>query len=314
MRWVQLVLLAVIVAVLGFSAWKLYRWNQGNEADTGQADTQSDETGENFYIEILDQVYRLTADQLAGKKDDGKNTILCLGNDTFAWDYEGGLTKALAEETGAEILNGAFPGSTVTVKESGEETDPGDVFSFYHIAMCIAAQDFSDMEQPVRDRWEENYNIQFSYDAIKNADYEALDTILIYYDAQDYLKQRSGYNPDEEKRWTDIHTVSGAYASGIRAIQKAYPHIRMVLVTPALVMTYTPEGNPVSADRYDFGHGTLTTYIDSILQVGEACGVTVLDNYHGMTDEENSNGYMVDTTHLSEKGNIAVAKHVARVL
>ncbi len=310
MRKVQIVLLILIIGIIGFFGWRLYRWNQGTQSPEPAAE---DDAGEDFDIELMDQIYTLSAEQLSSKKDDGKDTILCLGNDSLAWDYDNGLSRILGEVTGREIRNGAFPASTVSVstdKEMGGE----DLFSFFHIAEDIAAGDFSDLEQPVRDRWEENYNYQTSYETLVSTDYAALDTILIYYDGEDYLRQRSGYNPDGDKMWTDVKTMTGAYATGIRAIRAAYPHIRLILVTPPLMVTYTPEGTPVAADRFDMGHGTLSTYIEFCFRLSEACGVTVIDNYHGMSDEENTNGYMVDTRHFSETGNRALAAHIARVL
>ncbi|MCR5674918.1 MAG: hypothetical protein K6G16_04335 [Lachnospiraceae bacterium] len=310
----QIIILAAIAVVAVFIGIRLLLWNMSGASKKGdETEVSSDE---DFDVEVLDQIYFLSAEQLASKVDDGKETILCLGNDTFAWNYDDGLIKALREATGAEVVNGAFPGATVTVADRGLDYDahPEDIFSFYHVAQDIASGDFSDLEAPARARWEEDYSYQTSYENLRDMDYAALDTIVIYYDGTDYLKLRSGYNPDADKMWTDIQTVAGAYATGIRAIREKWPHIRMILVTPMLMVVYTPEGTPIAADRYDFGHGTLATYIDFTLRVGEACGVTVIDNYHGMTDEDNSQGLMVDTSHLSETGNAAVAKHIAKVL
>ncbi len=318
MRQVQIALLAAIAAILLFSGYKLWKWNRGDAADAVQEteDGAGDDGETSTDDPFMDQIFYLTSSQLESKVDDGRDTILCLGNDSFAWDYENGLAAKLRDATGAEVRNGAFPGSTVTLQSDEPDLDryPEDTFSFYHIAADIAANDFSDMESVVEARREEDYYYQHAYDELKNTDFAALDTLLIYYDAQDYLRQRSAYNPDDDKMYTDLKTMMGAYSSGIRQIRAAWPHIRVVLVTPALILTYTPEGTPVSADRFSYGHGVLGVYVEFCMRVGEACGVTVLDNYHNMVEEDNANGYMADTTHLSPAGNDALVRHIVSVL
>ncbi|MCR5093750.1 MAG: hypothetical protein K6B72_07245 [Lachnospiraceae bacterium] len=312
MKKAQLIVLGAMILLIAVAAVRLYLWNRGSVPDAEE--TAADEA--DLDVEILDQVYRLSGDDLAGKKDDGKETILCLGGDAFAWNYDEGLVRSIAEATGADVVNAAFLGSRVTV--SSDKLDlsahPEDVFCFYHIASDIAKGDFSDLEEAAHDRWEEDYSYQTSLDHLKEVDYAALDTILINYGAADYFAERSCYNPDEDKMFTDLKTVTGSYASGIRLIREALPHVRIVLLTPSLVYTYTTEGKPVEADRLDRGHGTLITYIEFALRLGEACGVTVIDNYHGMASEDTFADYMADTEHFSPAGNAQVAAHVARVL
>lgn len=307
LRNMQLVILIVIIAVLILSGIRLWQWNRG---DTGSSHRVEEEPlDEDFDIEILDQVYELSAQDLAGKQDDGRETILCLGNDSLTWDYEGGLTAALAKETGATVINAAFPGSTVT--DMGQ---PDDAFSFVRVAQAIASGDFGSVDARAVERREEDYNFQISVDHLRDTDYAALDTILVFYDAADYFARRSPYNPDADKMWNDTATVAGALATGLKQIREAYPHIRLAVVTPMLVMAYTPEGQPIAADRYDFGHGKLEVYVNFALAGADAAGVTGIDNYHGMTEEDNANGYLADTTHLSEAGCQALAKHVKKVL
>ena len=301
MKRLQIILFAAILAIVGFFAYMLIKWDRSGSADRGE----EYDDGEDFEVELADQVFELSSEELKGKKDDGKETILCLGNDSFAWDRDNDLCKVLAEKTGAEVINGAFPGSTVT---------DGDVFSFVNVAKDIAAGNFSDLEGPAEALWNDNYNFQHALDALRGTDYEALDTMVIFYDAEDYLRQRSPYNPDEEKRRTDTSTVAGAYATGIGLIRETLPHVRVILVTPMLVLTYTTEGSPIAADRFDQGHGKLDVYVDQVVRTGYEMGVTVLDNYHGMTEEDNANGYLADPTHLSTAGCEALAEHIKKVL
>ena len=84
---IHVILLAAIVLVIGFSAFRLYQWNKGEvlEYDPNQ------DTSE-FDVEALDSIIPLAPDKLEGYEDDGVTTILCLGDDPFSLEQgEGGL-------------------------------------------------------------------------------------------------------------------------------------------------------------------------------------------------------------------------------
>ena len=66
MRKVQIVLLILIIGIIGFFGWRLYRWNQGTQNPEPAAE---DDAGEDFYIELMDQIYTLSAEQDAYEAD-----------------------------------------------------------------------------------------------------------------------------------------------------------------------------------------------------------------------------------------------------
>ena len=96
----HLVLLAAIVLVIGFSAYRLFRWNMGTppEEDTGEFQASD------FDVEVLDNLIPLAPDKREGYVDDGVTTILCLGDDPFSLELgENGLAQQIAKKTGATV-------------------------------------------------------------------------------------------------------------------------------------------------------------------------------------------------------------------
>lgn len=75
---IHFIFLAAIVLIIGFSAYRLYRWNQGEQVEYDpNADTSE------FDVEAMDNIIPLAPDKLEGREDDGVTTILCLGDDPF---------------------------------------------------------------------------------------------------------------------------------------------------------------------------------------------------------------------------------------
>lgn len=77
---IHVILLAAIVLVIGFSAFRLYQWNKGERIEYDPNEQNTD-----FDVEVLDNIIPLAPDKREGYADDGVTTILCLGDDPFLW-------------------------------------------------------------------------------------------------------------------------------------------------------------------------------------------------------------------------------------
>ena len=106
------------------------------------------------------------------------------------------------------------------------------------------------------------YQYTLSTELLKELDFNTVDTLVIFYNAQDYLNLRIGLNPDNDK---DPITYNGALNAGIQMIQEKYPFIRIVCLSFPMCYAYDSSGNIVSGDRYDFGNGKLTTYLQFMI-------------------------------------------------
>ena len=302
--WVHALIIGVIAAVVLFSVAKLIIWNAGT-AELDQTDNGS------FEVEVLDQIFLLSADKKEGHTFDDEETILFLGNDSITFDQgETSITAQVASKLGATCINCGYPASTVALKNAIYSDDyPMDAYSFYNVANCIVNEDFSQLEANAGKF--EDYSYTGATDRLKNLDFDKVDTIVIYYNAQDYMNLRIGMNPDNEY---DPITYRGALNAGIKAIQDKYPYIRIVCMSFTMCYAFDSSGQLVSGDRFDFGNGKLTTYLQFMIDISGERGVSFVDNYYGTIHEDNSSEWMLDNIHVNAKCNEYVAQHFVNAI
>ena len=302
--WVHVVIVGIIVLILIFSVYKLLLWNKGT------AEVQGPD-GESYEVEVLDQVFLLSDDKKAGHEDDGEETILFLGNDSITYDQkETGVAGQVASKLGANCINVGFPQSTVALRSPVYTSDyPIDAFSFISVANSIVNNDYSQMMEAAGSFTD--YTYEDHTRVLQEVDFNKVDTLVIYYNAQDYLGLRFGMNPGDEN---DPITYSGALNAGIKAIQEKYPFIRIVCMSFTMCYAFDNTGALVSGDRYDFGNGKLTTYLQFMIDVSGATGVTFIDNYYGTIHEDNSSEWLLDNVHVNAECNAYVADHFVRVV
>ena len=303
--WVHIILIAIIVGVLAFSGIKLWRWNQGTAKTEGV-------TGESYEVEVLDQIFLLSEDKKAGHEEDGTETILFLGNDSLTYDTsETGVTSQVQSKlSGSNCINAGFPASTVALKNAEYTDDYAlDAFSFYNVAKCIYDEDFDQLIE--KSTLFEDSRYDKSAETLRDLDFNTVDTLVIFYNAQDYLNLRVGMNPDND---SDPVTFSGALNAGIKLIQEKYPFIRIVCMSFPMCYAYDSSGQLVSGDRYDFGNGKLTTYLQFMIDVSGATGVSFVDNYYGTIHEDNSSTWLLDNVHVNADCNAYMADHFVRVI
>ncbi len=302
--WVHVAIGAVIALVVVFSVVKLLIWNKGT-AELDQSETGS------FEVEVLDQIFLLSDDKKEGHVFDDEETILFLGNDAITYDQnETGVTAQVAQKLGAKCINAGFPASTVSLKNASFSEDYVlDTYSFYNVANCIVNQDYSSLEK-YADQFDD-YTYRGSTDRLKTTDMDKVDTIVIYYNAQDYMNLRIGMNPDNE---FDPITYRGALNAGIKALQEKYPYIRIVCMSFTMCYAFDSSGQLVSGDRYDFGNGKLTTYLQFMIDVSGERGISFVDNYYGTIHEDNSSEWMIDNIHVNSDCNAYVASHFVNAI
>ena len=302
--WAHLIAIGVIVAVLAGSAIALWRWNQGTAIIEGN-------TGENYEVEILDQIFLLPDEKKAGHTFDDEETILFLGNDAITYDMkESGVVGQVQQKLGATCINAGFPGTTIANKNKDYSDEyPLDAFSFYNVAKAIADGDYSNLLSSAEKFEDSTYDK--SAEALAALDFDKVDTLVVFYNAQDYLNGRIGLNPDDK---SDVITYSGALYAGIKMIQEKYPYIRIVCMSFPMCYAYDSTGALVSGDRVDFGNGKLTTYLQFMIDVSGDTGVSFIDNYYGTIHEDNSSEWLLDNVHVNAACNEHMAQHFVEAI
>ena len=302
--WVHGIALAVIALVVVFTAYKLIRWNAGTAKTEGVVEGD-------FSVEVQDQVFLLPDDKKALHEDDGVETILFLGNDILTYySDENGFVEKVAAKTGANCINAGFPVSTVALRNATfDPVYPKDAFSFVNVSKAIVDRDFSLLHEYAKSF--EDYTYDQHTATLEALDMNTVDTLVIFYDAQDYTSRRIGMNPGDD---SDPVTYSGALYSGIKAIQEKYPFIRIVCMSFPMCYAYDDAGQLVNGDMYDFGNGRLTTYYQFMMDVSGATGVTFIDNYYGTIDDDNSSEWLLDNIRVNAACNEHMAQHFVNVI
>lgn len=291
---VHAILLCIIVLIVSFSAYRLYKWNKGVPSDYDPNYQTTD-----FDIEAMDSIIPLAPSKLEGHEDDGLTTILCLGDDPFSLDQgDGGLAEQIAAKTGATVYNGSFTGTTIAAQNpTYQDWYYLDAFSFSYVAQSLASGDFDLMTGAASYSYDEAFPRTTAM--LSSIDMSKVDVICIMYDGSDYINKRPCDDPNAPY---DITTYTGGLRSGIEAIQEAYPYIRIVVMSHTFCHTINEEGNFENGDRIDLGHGTLSHYLQKELDTTMDCSVSLIDNFYGSVNEDNYLEYMTDYIHFNDAG------------
>lgn len=303
---IHLILLAVIVLIIIFCAVKLYIWNKGVPSDYDPNRQTTD-----FDTEAMDYIIPLAPDKLEGREDDGVTTILCLGDDPFSLDQgSGGLAEQIAAKTGATVYNGSFTGTTMAVQF--EDYNDGyilDAFAFVNVAKSLASGNFDLLSTAASYSFDQAFPQTVS--TLESIDMNSLDMICIMYDGSDYINRRPCEDPNHPD---NPQTYTGALRSGIQAIQEAWPHIRIVVMSHTFCHNVNEEGNFENGDRLDLGNGTLSHYLQKELDTTSELGVSFIDNFYGSINEDNYLDYMTDYIHFNDAGRELLATRFAECI
>lgn len=302
--YIHYAILAVIVLMFLTAAIRLIIWNIGEDSGYDpNADTSEFDTEPQDYIQPMDEAL------LEGHEDDGKETIVCLGNAPFA-DERGssGLAEMIAQKCGATVYNCAFPDSYLSMKyEQYSDSYPQDALSLYLVTASLCSGDFTLMDYAAG-LVEDQAGTQAALETLKSVDFSTVDMIVIMYDLSDYRDDRPVMDENND---INLITWNGALNASIQLIQKTYPYIRIVVLSPAYGQYTDANGNVINADTEDLGNGTLPDYVLHEIDVAMANGVSILDNYYGSVTENQAAECLTDGYHLNEAGRARIADRFA---
>ncbi len=300
----HVIFLIVFTAVLLFTILRLFIWNIGKHTGYDPSETTTE-----FDVELMDYLQPLEPEMREAWEDDGVTTILALGNDPLSDDRSGsGLAALMAKATNSTIYNGAFPGSSIAMKNTEYKNNyPLDGVSLYWVAAALVNQNFDLMNAIVPGMGSEAATA--ALETLKSVDLSKVDDLVIFYDLQDYKGGRIVY---DENNLKNLNTVYGALTAAAELFQEHFPHIRIYVVSQPYGTFTTPDGKTADADKDDFGNGTLVDYLNWEVDACRSSGISFIDTYYGAITVEDSdcleNGY-----HLNEKGRKKVAERFASV-
>lgn len=300
---IHIAIIAVILLVVVAVIVRIVIWNRGTEVVSDPFDI------EDFDVEPSDYIQPLSGEQMAGKVDDGVNTILLLGNSPFADNYpDNNLAKALSETMDANVVNAAIPGSYLTQKYvTCTEDCSCDGISLCEVSKALATGEYDNV---IRAASLTSPEAETVANTLPNIDMSSVDCIMIMYDIEDYVDHRPLADDNDEYSPT---SVFGAVSTSIKTIQEKYPYIRIVFVsTPCCGKTI--DNFFVDGEEFDLGYGTLTEYMTMELTAVTNVGASFVDIYYGAVNIENRDKYLYDDYHINDDGAKAIATRIAKLI
>lgn len=304
----HMVLTGIIVILLLMAVLYFAKWAKGVDSTY---DRELVESG--YEIEVLDRVYYPSPEQMGNHIPNETKKILCFGNAPFAddRDSEYNLCNLIAKETGAEVVNLSIPDSHLSMKGPGiNVTDPDDYYTFYWL-MCFAALDNERMQTRYDNLARGQDELRdYVVDYLIDIDLNTVDTIVLMYDASDYLIGRIKETTDN---LSNPLTFCGNMNAGIELIKSTYPHIQIIVMSPTYAYALDENGDYVSSDIVKVEGQTLSNYAITQLNLCQVAEVTFIDNIYGTVHADNADEYLVDNVHLNVEGRKAVAMRFAKI-
>lgn len=305
----HIVIPILIVLTVAGTAFFIARWAKGVDS-TYDPDAVED----GYEIEVLDRVYYVYPDNLAGHIPNETKKVLCFGNAPFSDDRnsKNNLCNLIADKTGAEIVNLSIPDSYLSMGSGdGNITDPLDYYTFYWL-MCFAALEnkellIEDYNTLARGTSEIGDDV---VDYLCDLDLNTVDSIVLMYDASDYLIGRIKETPDNV---SNPRTFCGNMFAGIELIESMYPHIQIIIMSPTYAYAIDENGEYISSDIIKVEGESLPSYAITQLNLCQVAEVTFIDNIYGTVHADNADMYLADNVHLNVEGRKLVAERFSEI-
>ncbi len=306
-----LLLLVFILMIVGV-VYRVLNW--GQRIDPNEIISENHEnTPDTFdlFLPLMD------AEGNVISEDSEVSTIVCFGNAPFAddRDSEDNLANIIASKTGATVYNCSIGDSYLAAENDTLHVSryPRDAYNFYWLVHVAAKSPvYGSCERAAEvlgdDAAPEAAEV---YDTLWNLDFTTVDTVVIMYDASDYLTGQKIYSNSNS---TDIQYFTGNLEAGIELLQNTYPWIRIIVMSPTYAFAVDEEGNYISSDMYTYGWDVLSTYV---IKEHDSCldrNVSFVDHLYGTIHEDNAEDYLTDNLHLNTAGRELVADRLIEAL
>lgn len=298
----------IVLAIVG-AIFFLAKWARGVDSTY---DRDSIEDG--YEIEVLDRVYYRYPENLNGHTPNETKNVLCFGNAPFAddRDSENNLCSLIAKETGANVVNLSIPDSYLSMNSpEGNITDPLDYYTFYFLTCFAVLEDkerlISDYNQLAKGQSEIGDEV---VDYLCDLDLNTVDTVVLMYDAADYLIGRIKETPEQVD---NPRTFCGNMFAGIELLQSTYPHIQIIIMSPTYAYAIDENGEYISSDIIKVEGQSLSAYAITQLNLCQVAEVTFIDNIYGTVHADNADEYLSDNVHLNLEGRKLVAKRFSDI-
>lgn len=238
--------------------------------------------------------------------------MVCLGDSILGQVRdETSITNILEEKLGIEIFNGALGGTNMSRADRKHRMGfPKDGLSMTALALAIGYKDFGVQKTiQVQDTGTEYF--KETLEELEKIDFSQVEILLIEHGVNDY---NAGIPIENKENSYDIYSYAGAVRTAVTTLQKQYPQLRIILVSPTYSWFLAME---TTCEEQDFGQGYLKDYVEMQQAVASELGVEFIDNYHFLYPHEKWEDwqiYTIDGLHPNEDGRRLIAEKLAEYL
>lgn len=215
---------------------------------------------------------------------------------------------------GEEVFNGALGGTTMSyIATNNSPASVNDCMSMASLSRSIVSDDFGP-QQAARIRESMTDYFEDTINEMEQIDFASVDILLIAHGVNDY---HAGIPIANEENPYDTYTYTGTIRSAVELLRQRYPDMRIILMTPTYTW-YPYYATPrLTCEEYNLGGGVLEEYVNAEIELAEAMGVEVIDNYHELYPHEAWSDWELctnDGLHPNEWGRQLIAQKIADYL
>lgn len=315
--YMHIALLAVSLLVVITVIYRVKHWG----VFISQDDIFQDIEGVEVSTDVLDSFFPVEDENgniLPPDHDGNGLTILALGNAPFADDAgsEDSLAAMIEDLTGGTVINCAVSGSYAAAEWPQYSTADAPMDAYTPYWLCTLA-----MNDNVIDHYYRNLETilqddfppegKYVFDTLSTIDLNTIDVVVFMYDATDYLMNHPMYSDEYSM---NIQQFTGNLEASFELLQRIYPHLRIIVLSPTYAFAVDDNGEYISSDVKRYDYDVLSTYSIRLCYTCNARRVTFVDNLYGTITEDNATEYLTDNLHLNVEGRRLVAERFVYAL
>lgn len=223
----------------------------------------------------------------------------------------GNYPDIIAENTGMSVQNMGFKGTRLAYHPYAAY----EPFSLTNLIDAVITSNFS--EQDIAIQEDRNYSQAFKehYEELKTIDFNQVDIVSVFIGTNDYMGNHAAVVPLGIPADTTRETFYGAINYFVNTMQKAYPDVELVFVTPTWRMNHEELGGASATNQPNARGNYLVEFVDAIIERGNYYDIPTLDLYRtsGLS-EENHSTFFIDHVHPSKKGYELIGNNISQFL
>lgn len=227
---------------------------------------------------------------------------------------ETSISSQLGRLMDITVFNGALGGTSLSrINDSSSMGYSKDCMSGVSLSKAIVSGDFGPQQSTeVKESMTEYF--PETIDEMEKIDFSKVDILLMQYGFNDYHAGVPIYPKEGDHGEASF---VGALENSVLALQKAYPNLRIVLVTPTYSWYPYNELTHLTCEEYNLGGGVLEEYVNAEIQTARSMNVEILDVYHNFYTHDTWEDWEIYTTdglHPNENGRTLLAQRIAEFL